>query len=127
MSKVLLIEPDRILANVYTHALSTAGYEAQHAVTAEQAVQLADVTKPDVVVVSMELARHNGVEFLYEFRSYNEWQDIPAIMVTSLPSTELLDDTILRQQLSIVSVLVRSQTHTDDLVRALNRVTQLEA
>lgn len=127
MSNVLLIEPDRILAAAYTQALKGAGYEVRHAVTAEQAVQLADTARPDVVIVSMELARHNGVEFLYEFRSYDEWRDIPAVMLTSLPSTELLDDTILRQQLNIVAVLIRSQTHTDDLVRALNRAVQQEA
>ncbi len=124
MSNILLIEPDRILANIYARTFEGAGHTVRHAIAAEQAIQLADTAKPDAVVVSMELARHNGVEFLYEFRSYSEWRTIPAIVLTSLPSTELLDDTMLRQQLGVTSVLIRSQTHADDLVRALTRAMQ---
>lgn len=124
MSNVLLVEPDKILANAYERALRAAGHRVRRAITAEQAVQLADDTKPDAVIVSLELARHNGVEFLYEFRSYSEWHDIPAIVLTNLPSTELLDDTVLRKQLGVQSVLIRSQTHVDDLVRALHRTVQ---
>jgi DNA-binding response OmpR family regulator len=126
MSKVLLIEPDRVLATIYTRTLESAGYTVRHAISAEQAIQLVDATKPDAVIVSMEMARHNGVEFLYEFRSYSEWHDIPAIVLTNLPSTELLDDTVLREQLGVESVLVRSQTRADDLVRTLRRVARQE-
>lgn len=102
-------------------SLKRAGHTVRHAVEAEQAIQLADSKHPDAVILSMELARHNGVEFLYEFRSYSEWQDVPVIALASLPTSELLGDGILRQQLGVDAVLVRSQTHADDLVRAVER------
>ena len=123
MSNVLLIEPDKLLAEVYEQTLVAAGCTVRRAVTAEQAIQAIDAVKPDAVVVSMELPRHNGVEFLYEFRSYSEWQSIPTIVFTSLPSGELLDNSVLRQQLGVTAVLIRSQTKAADLVRAVKRLT----
>ena len=123
MNSVLLLEPDKLLADIYQQTLEVAGYTVQLAITAEQAIQCIDAAKPDVVIISMELPRHNGVEFLYEFRSYREWQAIPTIVLTSLPSSELLDNAVLRHQLGIETVLVRSQTRAADLVRAVKRQT----
>lgn len=122
--QIILIEPDRILAATYVRSLKRAGHVVRHAVAAEQAIQMADSKRPDVVILSLELARHNGVEFLYEFRSYTEWQDVPVVALASLPMSELLGDGILRQQLGVEAVLVRSQTHAEDLVRAVERAAK---
>ncbi len=124
MSNVLLIEPDKLLADVYERTLAAAGCTVQRAISAEQAIQAIDAAKPDAVVISMELPRHNGVEFLYEFRSYSEWQTIPTIVLTSLLSGELLDNSVLRHQLGVEAVLIRSQTKAADLVRAVKRLTR---
>ena len=127
MKNILLIEPDRVLAGTYTRTLEGAGYSVRHVVGAEQAIRLADTAKPDAVIISLEMARHNGVEFLYEFRSYSEWRHIPALVLTSTPHTDLLDATILREQLGVEAVLVRSQTHADDLLRTLRLIATRKA
>ncbi len=121
---ILLVEPDTVLAKSYVLGLKQAGFSPHHAVSAQQAIQYADEQMPDVVVVSLEMARHNGIEFLYEFQSYPEWQAIPAILLTSLPTAEALKDDILHEQLNVHAVLLRSQTSVADLTRAIQRVMQ---
>lgn len=121
---ILLVEPDTLLAQSYRSGLTQAGHTVDHAGTAQAAVHCADEHKPDLVVVSLEMARHNGIEFLYEFRSYGEWQDIPAIVLTSLPSPELVRDDVLREQLRVESILARSQSSVADIVRTVERVLQ---
>jgi len=122
MSNILLIEPDAVLARTYTQALRAAGHKVRHAVSAEQAVQLADAAVPDAVILSLELAGHNGIEFLYEFRSYDEWQTMPVIMLTNAHTVELLSDAVLREHLGVQAVLVRSQTSNEKLVHTLAHV-----
>lgn len=80
MSRVLLIEPDRILARTYRQSLSRDGHDVVVCSTGQAAIEAADEQSPDVVVIELQLAGHNGVEFLYEFRSYKEWQDVPVIV-----------------------------------------------
>lgn len=83
MSKrVLLVEPDYALADVYTRALERDGYDVYWCAHAQDAISAADKNRPDVVVLELQLAGHGGVEFLYEFRSYPEWQSIPVILQT---------------------------------------------
>jgi DNA-binding response OmpR family regulator len=110
--RVLLIEPDGMLASLYGEALREHGYTVVVAKTAEQGVAAADAHRPDIVVLELQMARHNGVEFLYEFRSYTEWQDIPIIVLTSLPEHDLSKYALLPKPLEITAVLKKSETST---------------
>lgn len=80
---VLLIEPNYLLAMTYRTALINAGYEVAHAVSAQTAIRSIDQNVPQLIVLELQLAGHSGIEFLYELRSYPEWQSIP-VMVHSL-------------------------------------------
>lgn len=116
--RILLIEPDAVLAGTYIVALEAAGHTVTQAHTAQQAVMQADEHTPDLVILEPQMARHNGVEFLYEFKSYPEWQSIPVIILSSLSPDELEKLTVLRSQLSVVTMLAKSKTSLADLCAA---------
>lgn len=86
---ILLIEPDLPLAQTYTTALKSDGHQTNHVVNAQGAVHQADSRKPDLVILEIQLVGHNGLEFLYEFRSYPEWQSIPVILHTLVPHSSV--------------------------------------
>lgn len=88
MAKILLVEPDIPLAETYSRALIRAGHDAMWCITARQAILGADDTYPDMVVLEPQLAEHGGIEFLYEFRSYPEWDAVPIIIFSRLPADE---------------------------------------
>jgi len=120
--QVLLIEPDRIAAATYRQVFEQAGHAVSHAVSAQQAVQLADELEPDVVLLEMQLPRHNGVEFLYEFRSYSEWLHIPVIIHSFVPLAELAVTPAMRTQLGIARMLYKPVTSLEQLLMAAEQV-----
>ena len=85
---ILLVEPDRLLAETYYQALTAAGYRVTVCAGAQSAIFAADERTPDIVVLELQLIEHSGIEFLYEFRSYAEWQHIPAIVLSQVPPAE---------------------------------------
>lgn len=125
--QVLVVEPDRILAGAYQAAFEAAGHTVAHAVSAEGAIEKVDAELPDVIVLSSELARHNGVEFLYEFRSYADWQDVPVALLTNMPRSDLVANASLQQQLGVRSVLVRAETSNAELVHAVEQAARQKA
>lgn len=125
--RVLLIEPDTMLARTYVTALESAGHHVVRVVSAQAAVQAADGSAPDVVVVSLGIARHSGAEFLYEFKSYPEWQNVPILLLTPRLEYDLGDPAILRDQLGVRAVLVRSQTTLAELCDAVSSVASERA
>lgn len=115
---ILLIEPDAKLAAIYLEALSAAGHAVRHSQLAQQAVHVADNFTPDVVALELQLVGHNGVEFMYEFRSYAEWKDIPIVLLTMVAPHSLSITKELLDQFGIVDVLYKPATNLRQLVRA---------
>jgi DNA-binding response OmpR family regulator len=116
---VLLIEPDIIQATTYSQALAKQGHTVDHALGAQSAVHLADSRRPDAVVLELQLPHHNGIDFLYEFRSYPEWLDIPILVYTFVPPTELAKAITLTQELGVVRVLYKPETDLSRLCSAV--------
>ncbi len=106
MNHVLLIEPDRSLAESATEVLKSKDTQVVWATGAQEAIAAADRQCPNIVVLELGLPSHNGIEFLYEFRSYHEWSSIPVIMFTmqQIATPELLT------KLGVVSYLYKPTT-----------------
>ncbi len=119
MAHILLLEPNTLLAKVYTQALEHVGHSVDRAAGAQTAVDAADKKTPDVVIAELHLPGHSGIEFLHEFRSYAEWADIPVILNTTMTAAHLapvLD--ALHRDLGIREILYKPRTSLQDLVRA---------
>lgn len=107
---VLLLEPDRALAKTYHDLLVTRGLRVVVAHHAQDAIGCADAQTPTVVVADVQLGEHNGLEFLYEFRSYAEWRSIPVVVLTGVPPHNLLITGQHMDQLGIYACLYKPAT-----------------
>ncbi len=120
-SRLLLIEPDRVLAATYKRALTAdREYMVMKANGAQAAVRLADIKTPDLVILELQLIAHSGIEFLYEFRSYSEWQNIPVIVHSMVPFAEFRHSwELMTHELGVVSYLYKPDTSLAHLVEAV--------
>jgi DNA-binding response OmpR family regulator len=123
MSQILLIEPDRLLGRTYEAAFKHAGHNVITARTAQQAIHDADNELPDAVILELQLAGHSGVEFLYEFRSYSDWQNIPIVIHTNVPYLEIEDGWyILNEHLGVLEYKYKPTTKLSSLVATVNQI-----
>jgi DNA-binding response OmpR family regulator len=116
--KILLLEPDAVLAQLYQTALEAAGHDVTWTQSAQSAVHQIDTDMPDVVITELQIARHNGVEFLYELRSYTEWQHIPVIIHSQVPPHEAP----MMADLGIAAYHYKPATKLATLVRSVNEI-----
>lgn len=100
-------------------ALKGAGHTVSHVLSAQGAVHAADEQMPDVVVLELQLPRHNGVEFLYEFRSYEEWLQVPVVVYTMVPPHALAHAATLEHELGVARVLHKPTTSLAQLCAAV--------
>jgi two-component system OmpR family response regulator len=127
MAQILLVEPDTALARIYYSALKAAGYKVSIASNAQSAITAADRHKPDMVILEMQLVRHNGLEFLYEFRSYPEWQKIPILLHTLVPPAEFAGNTSLWHELGVDGYMYKPRTSLKQLLRSVAAYEQVPA
>lgn len=126
MSQILLIEPDRVLAEMYHQVLSAAGHKVTQVAGAQSALVAADKAQPNIVILELQLIEHSGIEFLYEFRSYPDWQNIPVILHTQVPPAEFNNNRqLLKEQLNIAAYLYKPHTTLRNLVNTVLACTQI--
>jgi DNA-binding response OmpR family regulator len=120
MGRVLLIEPDRVLAGMYRLAFEREGHDVMMCASAQSAVFAADEWRPDIVVLELQLIGHSGIEFLYEFRSYTDWQLIPVIILSQVPAAEFSDSwNMLKDEIGVKAYYYKPFTSLKILTRAV--------
>ncbi|HXR50354.1 MAG TPA: response regulator [Verrucomicrobiae bacterium] len=122
MAHILLIEPDRVLAEILARTLFMAGHQVTPCASAQSAIMAADQARPDVVILELQLIAHSGIEFLYEFRSYLDWQHIPVLVHTGVPLGEFAASRqLMKDELGIKAYLYKPSTSLKHLLRHVNQ------
>ncbi len=120
MAHVLLLEPNTLLAQTYAAALECDNHSVTAVHDAQAGITAADEHTPDLIIVELQLSRHNGIEFLHELRSYYEWRSIPVIVHTTLAPPHLAAaGELLRTNLGVQAVLYKPQTSLAELLRVV--------
>lgn len=116
---VLIIEPDRILAKEYKKAFEIAGLEVRCSNNAQEAIIKIDKKTPDVVILEIQLAGHSGIEFLHEFRSYDDWTKVPVFIYSSVPEYAFAVDPKLWTTFGIKRYFYKPKTPINQLIGAV--------
>lgn len=128
MANILIVEPDRVLAETYYQALTAAGHDVVVTPSAQTAIMVTDQINPDIIILELQLIEHSGVEFLYELRSYVDWQNTPVIIQSQVSPREFNSNSkLLKQQLGIITYLYKPQTSLSRLVEAVAAVIPAKA
>lgn len=122
MANILLIETDHLLAKNLVKFLSGYGHNVAWQVDPQEAIEQADHTKPDVIVLDIIFAnRRSGVEFLYELRSYPDWQNLPVIIFSCVAAQNLTGCMESLQQLKIFAYHYKPTTSLAQLAKTIDQ------
>ncbi len=114
MAKVLLVEDDNNLREIYQARLAAEGYDISSASDGEEALVVAKQTKPDLVVSDVMMPKISGFEMLDILRNTPGLENVKVIMLTALGQTE---DRSRADSLGADKYLVKSQVTLEDIVK----------
>ena len=83
MKKVLIVEDDAIIANIYQRKLQMDGFQVQHAADGELAMEMIKCNLPTIVLLDLQLPKANGIEVLKFIRSREESKTLPVVVFTN--------------------------------------------
>lgn len=115
MRKVLIVEPDRIVARCMKAELKKRSFSVEITANADQAIAIADEFQPDIVITELSLAGHSGTEFLYEFRTYTDWDPVPIVVYSSIKLSDIIIESQDWKQLNIAEYLYKPEESLDRL------------
>lgn len=119
MTKILLVEDDKSLREIYGVRLLAEGYDIVSAGDGEEALAMAIKERPSLIVSDVMMPKISGFDMLDILRSTTETKDIRVIMMTALSSE---DQRKRGEELGADRYLVKSQVGIEDVVRAVHEV-----
>ena len=119
MAKILLVEDDKSLREIYGVRLLAEGYDIVSAGDGEEALAMAIKERPNLIVSDVMMPKISGFDMLDILRSTTETKDIKVIMMTALSSE---DQRQRGEQLGADRYLVKSQVGIEDVVRTVHEV-----
>lgn len=119
MAKVLLVEDDNNLREIYEARLSAEGYDISTAQDGEEALVVAKQVKPDLVISDVMMPKISGFEMLDILRNTPGLEHVQVIMLTALGQSE---DQDRADSLGADKYLVKSQVTLEDIVKTTHEL-----
>lgn len=92
MKKILIIEDDLIVANIYRNKLAVEGFSVETANTGEIGFELVKSFRPDVVIMDLILPKLSGLDLMKKIRAEAEFQKLPLIVFSNTYLSNLVQD-----------------------------------
>jgi len=124
MAKVMLVEDDNNLREIYEARLEAEGYDIVSASDGEEALVVAKAQKPDLVISDVMMPKISGFEMLDILRNTDGLKDVKVIMLTALGQAE---DKTRADALGADKYLVKSQVTLEDIIKTTHQLLDDEA
>ena len=131
-ASLLIVDDDITVVQVLAKALAGIG-SIRYALSGADALRLLEQEPPDVVLLDAHMPGMSGFDVLGAMRAHQQWEDIPAIFITSDTSQGMEEEGLAQGAAdfigkpfhpAIVAARVRTQLR---LKRALDRLRQLSS
>ena len=88
MKRILIIEDEKILSEMYRFKLNKEGFEVMSAIEVDEGIELAKKNKPDLVVLDMLLPKESGINYLIKVKLIEDLKDIPVLVLSNFDDNE---------------------------------------
>lgn len=123
MKKILLIEDDKNLIEMYETAFELEGFEVEKALNGDEGLKvLAKKEKPDIILLDILMPGMNGFSFLKEVKKKKTLKSIPVLLLTNLGESTIDMNRELAFVLGIEGYLIKAKNNPDQVIARIKNI-----
>jgi DNA-binding response OmpR family regulator len=116
MKKILIVEDDRLVANLYGNRFSREGFEVKIGLDGEAGLGLVHSFRPDVVILDLMLPKMTGVDLIKRIRADPSLAQLPVIVFSNAHLTSMMQQA---RAAGAVKCLSKDFTAPNEVVEAV--------
>ncbi|MFH0874233.1 MAG: response regulator [Candidatus Komeilibacteria bacterium] len=120
--KILLVEDEEMLANMYQVKFQNDGFQLIKAGNGEEGLVLAEKEKPDMILLDVIMPKMDGFTVLKRLKDNPSTKNIPVLLLTNLGQDE---DVKKGNELGAVGYLVKANITPSEVVAKVKEVMKL--
>ena len=117
--KILIVEDDNFVAEVYFAKLTEMGYQATLAQNGEEGLAELKKNKIDLILLDILMPVMNGMEMLEEIKKQEEWKNIPVILLTNVGEKESIQKV---REFGVKDYLIKSHFTPAEVIEKIEAV-----
>lgn len=123
MKKILIVEDEKFISNMYARLFSTNGYAVEVVTDGVIALENLNNTNllPSVILLDINLPNMNGREFLIKIKEIHKFKKIPVVILTNTYSEEAPKEFL---NLGANLFLVKSQYSPSEIIDNVKKVLE---
>jgi DNA-binding response OmpR family regulator len=90
-AKVVLVEDDAVLADMYVQKFTKEGFQITHALDGVEGLAAARAHRPDIILLDIMMPKKNGIETLKELRADPEFKSTLIVMLSNVGDQTYID------------------------------------
>ena len=114
--KILLVEDEEMLANMYETKFKNEGFDIEKALNGEDGLKKAKEMLPDFILLDIIMPKMDGFAVLKVLKENQKTKNIPVMLLTNLGQEE---DIRRGEVLGVVGYLVKANTTPAEVVAAV--------
>lgn len=120
MSKILIVEDDSSISEMYKIKFESEGFVVSLAPDGEEGLKKAKAEGPDLILLDVLMPKKDGTETLIELKKDPITKDIPVIFLTNLGGRN--EDLTAARELGAEDLVVKAQTTPSEVVEKARAV-----
>lgn len=117
MARIVLVEDDELLSEMYTIRLQQKGYECIPALNGADGLELIKNSLPDLVLLDLMLPKMSGDEVLSNLRAFEPTKNTKVLIMTNISEAEAPD---LLKTLKFERYIVKANHTLNDIVQIID-------
>ncbi len=119
MKKILLIEDDSFLSNIYSTKLKEEGISVEIAFDGEEAIRKIKENKPDLVLLDIILPGMSGWDVLKEIRKNKKLDDVKIIILSNIDQDKEINED---DSLKVSKHLVKAYYTPSEIIKEVKEI-----
>jgi CheY-like chemotaxis protein len=117
--KILIVEDDNFVAEVYSTKLLEMGHEVLIAQNGEEGLAQVGSSKPDLILLDIIMPVMGGIEMLEELKKNESLKNIPVILLTNVGEKESIQRV---RELGVQDYLIKSHFTPAEVIEKIEIV-----
>jgi CheY-like chemotaxis protein len=110
MASILFVDDEPLTLKLLSQAASILGHQALTSSTVEEALSIAAIQQPDLIVTDINLSGHTSWDFIESLHTGEDTRGIPVVTLSALEPSEVEQQSRERGAVASLAKPIRLQT-----------------
>ena len=121
MAKILIVEDEKILAEMYKEKFQEEGFEVDLCFSAEEGINYLKEKKPNLILLDILLPKENGISFLKKIKEIRKNFKVPILAFSNYDEPKTKKEAL---SLGVKAYLIKTQYTPKELISIVKKFLQ---